>query len=43
MKTMVIFVLTIFKADELAMDKGAIDLRLSDAKAGRALMAFPTL
>ena len=42
-KTIVVFVLTIFKADELAMDKGAIDLRLSDAKAGRALMAFPTL
>jgi len=33
----------ICKADELAMDKGAIDLRLSDAKAGRELMTFPTL
>jgi len=36
--------LTIFIADDFAMDKGVTDLRLSDAKAlGRELMAFPTL
>ena len=36
--------LTIFIADDFAMDKGVTDLRLSDAKVlGRELMAFPTL
>ena len=36
--------LTIFIADDFAIDKGVTDLRLSDAKVlGRELMAFPTL
>jgi len=35
--------LTILMAEDFAMDKGAIERRLSDAKEGRELMAFPTL